>query len=150
MPKEKLIFNYLVEQKRYELITQSGKPLSDVVSSFIKTHKVNLPILTEADYKTIWSHRTAINGLLKEITDARKQTCAVVVNPLLDACKPLEKMLQDASNELTEKMLAFKPKEGKPKTTTIITIELPIDSELVKKVKTYLKRSKIAYEEENE
>lgn len=149
MQKEKLIFNYLVEQKRYELITQSGKPLSEVVNLFVKLHKVNLPILTESDYKNVWSHRTAINGLLKDITDARKQTCAVVVNPLLDACKPLEKILKDASDELTEKMLAFKPKDEKPKTTTIITIELPIDSELVNKVKTYLKRSKIAYEEEN-
>jgi len=146
--KEKLIFKYLPEERRYTLITGSDKTLEEVVVKFLEIHKVDFPLLTEADYKEMWGHRTAINGLLKDIADARKQTTAVVVNPLVDACKPLEKMLQEASDELTQKMLEYKPKVEKPKTTSVITIEYPIGSEEIKKVITYLNRVKIAYKEE--
>lgn len=96
----------------------------------------------------MWSHRTAINGLAKDIAEARKQTVAVMTNPLVNSCKPLEKRLQEISDELTAKMLEFKPKETKPKTTTIITIELPVDSEQIEKVKTYLKKLNVGYKEE--
>lgn len=146
--KEKIIFKYLTDERRYTLITESGATLEDVVKKFLEIHKVDFPLNDEQDYKIMWAHRTEINGLLKDIADARKQTTAVVVNPLANACKPLEQMLKNASDELTAKMLAFKPKEEKPKTTSIITIAYPIGSEEIKKVKTYLNRAKITYKEE--
>ena len=148
MAKDKLIFHYLQDERRYELRTKSGELVSDLVAKFIKQHDKDFPLITEEDYKTLKGHRTEINGLLDEIETARKQTTAVVVNPLLNACKPLEKELKEVSARLKEKLDAFKPKEEKPKTTTIITIEYPIGSEEIKKVKTYLKRVKIAFKEE--
>ena len=147
--KDKLVFHYLEKERRYTLLTKSGEKVEDVVAKFIKEHDVKFPLLSKADYDSMWEHRTQINNLKNDIATARKQTTAVVINPLLDACKPLEKALEDASDRLTERLVAFKPRAEKPKTTTIITIELPIDSECIAKVKTYLKRSKIAYKEEN-
>lgn len=146
--KEKIIFQYLTDERRYQLITQSGAPLEEVIKKFLEIHNVDFPLLTEADYKIMWAHRTEINGLLKDLADARKQTTAVVINPLVDACKPLEKMLKQASDELTEKMLAFKPKEEKSKTTSVITIEYPIGSEEINKVEKYLNREKINFKKE--
>jgi len=143
-----MTFHYNEKQRTYEVYTESGKPLTEVVDELIKTHRVESEVLSEEDYKTVWAHRTAINNLAKKISSARKQTTAVVINPLENACKPLEKRLQEVSDELTAKMLAFKPKEEKPKETTIITIELPIGSDDVKRVKSSLKRLKIAYKEE--
>lgn len=148
MEKDKLVFHYLKEERRYELITKSGEKVSDIVGKFVKEHDVDFPILNDADYKIMKSHRTAVNGLLDELESARKQTTAVVINPLLDACKPLEKMLKETSVKLKEKLDAYKPKEEKPKTTSVITIEYPIGSEEIKKVRTYLNRVKIAYKEE--
>lgn len=147
--KDKLVFHYLEQERRYTLITKSGEKVETIVNEFIKKHDVNFPLLNESDYKKMWAHRTEINNLKNDIASARKQTTAVVVNPLLDACKPLERALDDVSDKLTERLNAFKPKEEKPKTTTIITIEYPIGSDEIEKVKTYLKRSKIAYKEEN-
>lgn len=147
--KEKIIFNYLQDKRTYELRSGSGRLLTEIVDEFINEHKISDPIKTEDEYKIVWKHRTAINGLLKDISGARKQTCAVVVNPLIDACKTLETKLQEASNELTAKMVAFKPKEPTPLTTTTITISYPIGSDEIKKVKTYLKRVKIDFKEEN-
>ena len=145
---EIMTFHYDAERRTYEVYTESGKPLTEVVDEFIKTHRVESEVLSEEDYKIVWAHRTAINNLMKKISSARKQTTAVVINPLDNACKPLEKRLQEVSDELTAKMLAFKPKEKKPKETTIITIELPFGSDDVKRVKSSLKRLKIAYKEE--
>ena len=148
MEKDKLVFHYLKEERRYELITKSGELVSDLVAKFIKQHEASdVVILNDADYKVVKDHRTEINGLLDEIESARKQTIAVVINPLVNACKPLEKSLKEASASLKEKLDAYKPKD-KPKTTSIITIEYPIGSEEISKVKTYLNRVKIAYKEE--
>ena len=148
MEKDKLVFHYLKEERRYELITKSGELVSDLVAKFIKQHEAgDVVILNDADYKVVKDHRTEINGLLDEIESARKQTTAVVINPLVNACKPLEKSLKEASARLKEKLDAYKPKD-KPKTTSIITIEYPIGSEEISKVKTYLNRVKIAYKEE--
>ena len=72
----------------------------------------------------------------------------MVINPFVNACKPLEKALKEASLRLTERMLAYKPKVVAPATTSIITIEYPIGSEEIKKLKKYLKRVNIAYKEE--
>ena len=145
--KEKIIFKYLVDERRYTLVS-NGKPVEEIVDEFIKQHDVNFPILNDQDYKTVWAHRTEINGLKNDLAEARKQTTAVVINPLKNACVPLEKKLEEVSNKLTEKMEQWKPRNEKPKTTTIITIEYPIGSEEIKKVKTYLNRVKIAYKEE--
>lgn len=147
--KDKLVFHYLEQERRYTLITKSGENVEKLVKKFIAKHNVNFPLLSKADYDNMWEHRTQINNLKNDIATARKQTTAVVINPLLDACRPLEKALEDVSDKLTERLVAFKPRAEKPKTKTIITIELPIESEETKKVKTYLKRSKIAYKEEN-
>lgn len=147
MPKEKIAFHYLQDERRYTLVS-NNRPVEEIVDEFIKLHDVDLPILTEADYKTMWAHRTEVNGLLKELAEARKQTIAVVINPLKNACVPLEKKLEEVSNKLTEKMEAYKPKKEKEKTTTIITIELPIGSEEIKKVKTLLNKAKITFKEE--
>lgn len=148
MKKDEIQFNYLADQRTYEIVSESGQPLTEIVDEFIKLHTPAIEINNEEDYKVVWAHRTEINGLLKAISDARKQTTAVVISPFVSACKPLEKKLQEVSDELTAKMLLFKPKETKPKTTTIITIELPIGSEQIEQVKTYLNKSKIAYKEE--
>lgn len=145
--KDKIVFHYLQDERRYVLIS-NGKPVEQIVDEFIKKHDVNIPILCEADHKTVWAHRTAINGLKNEIAEARKQTTAVVINPLKNACMPLEKKLEEVSDKLTAQMEEYKPKVEKPKTTSIITIEYPIGSEEIKKVKTYLNRVKIAYKEE--
>jgi len=147
MPKEKITFHYLQDERRYTLVS-NDRPVEEIVDEFIKLHDVDFPILTEADYKTMWAHRTEVNGLLKELAEARKQTTAVVINPLKNACVPLEKKLEELSNKLTERMEQFKPKVEKPKTTTIITIELPIGSEEVNKVKDLLNNAKIAFKEE--
>jgi len=145
--KEKITFHYLQDERRYTLVS-NGKPVEEIVDAFIEEHDVNFPILCEDDYKKVWAHRTAINGLKNDIADARKQTTAVVINPLKNACVPLEKKLEEISNKLTAQMEEYKPKEERAKTTTIITIEYPIGSEEIKKVKTYLNRVKIAYKEE--
>ena len=147
--KDKLVFNYLVDERRYELKTKSGQKVSEIVDEFIEKHDVKFPLLTDADYKDVWAHRTAINGLKNDISSARKQTCAVITNPLTDACLELEKKLQEVSDRLTEKLDEFKPREPKEKTKTIITIEYPIDSEEIAKVRTYLKKAHITYKEEN-
>lgn len=146
--KEKLIFNYLVDERRYALKTNSGELVENVVEKFIKEHDVDYEIKNEDEYKSVWAHRTAINNLKNDIASARKQTTAVVINPLANTCKPLEKRLEEVSDKLTEMLETYKPKEVKPKTTTIITIEYPIGSEEIKKVKTYLNRVKIAFNEE--
>ena len=145
--KEKIIFHYLQDERRYTLIS-NGKPVEEIVDAFIKLHDVDFPILSEEDYDAMWAHRTEINGLKNDIADARKQTTAVVINPLKNACVPLEKKLEEVSNKLTAKLEAFKPKENKPKTTSIITIEYPIGSEEINKIKSYLKREKITFKEE--
>ena len=145
--KEKITFHYLQDERRYTLIS-NGKPVDELVDAFIKEHDVSFPISNDQDYKTVWAHRTEINGLKNDLAEARKQTTAVVINPLKNACVPLEKKLEEISNKLTALMEEYKPRESKPKTTTVITIEYPIGSDEIKKVKTYLNRVKIAYKEE--
>ena len=144
MIKDKLVFHYLQDERRYELKTKSGELVSDIVAKFIQQHDVNVAINNDEDYKVVKNHRTEINGLLDEIESARKQTTAVVINPLINACKPLEKELKEASARLKDQLDAYKPKD-KPKTTTIITIEYPIGSEEINKVKDLLDREKIDY-----
>lgn len=146
--KDKLVFNYLKDERRYELITKSGLSVETLVDNFIAQHDVDFPLTCDEDYKLMWSHRTEINNLKKEIEDARKQTTAVVCNPLLNVCKPLEKKLAEVSDKLTQQMLVYKPKEEKPKTTSVIIIELPIDSDEVARVKALLDKEQIAYKEE--
>ena len=148
MSKEIMLFHYNKEKHTYDVLSESGRPLPEIVDECIATHKYDAEITDEQQYKIVWKHRTAVNNLKNDISGARKQTTAVCINPIKNACEPLELKLQELSDELTAKMLAFKPKEEKPKTTTIITIELPIDSENIEKVKNYLKRFKIAYKEE--
>jgi len=146
--KYEIQFKYSKEKMMYELKTNKGESVKALVEKFIQEHDVNFPLITEEDYKTMWAHRTKINGLKNELADARKKTIAVMISPIKNACMELEKMLEETSDKLTEKLEAFKPKEIKPKTTSIITIEYPIGSEEIKKVKTYLNRVKIAYKEE--
>ena len=146
--KYEIVFKYSKEQMRYELKTNEGESVKELVEKFIKAHDVNFPLITEEDYKTMWAHRTKINGLMKELAEARKKTIAVMINPIKNPCVELEKMLEEVSDKLTTKMDEFKPKAEKPKTTTIITIEYPIGSEEISKIKSYLNRVKIAYKEE--
>jgi hypothetical protein len=148
MSKEIMLFHYNREKNTYDVLSESGRPLPEIVDECIATHRYNAEITDEQQYKIAWKHRTAVNNLKNAISGARKQTSAVCIDPIKNACEPLENKLQELSDELTAKMVAFKPKEEKPKTTTIITIELPIESEQIARVKNYLKRFKIAYEEE--
>lgn len=143
--KEKLIFHYLTDEKRYELITESGKTLNEIVDEFIAKHDVNIIIQDDLELSMVRKHRTEINNLKNDIENARKQTTAVVVNPLANACKPLVDKLQECSERLSKIMETYKPKEEKQKTTSVITIEYPIGSDEIKKVKTYLNRAKIKY-----
>lgn len=150
--KKKLIFNYLEPERRYELINDKGEKVSDIVEEFIKKHDVNIPLLTDEDVSAYRKHRAEISNLKEEIADARKKTTAIMVNPLLDACKPLERRLDEVWKKMGQNIADFKkgaPVEEKQPTKVIITIELPIESDEAKKVRTYLKKSKIAYKEEN-
>lgn len=138
--KEKIKFHYLVDERVYRL-ESNGKPLNEIIDEFIKIHDVDIPMLSESDYKVVWSHRTQVNALLDDITKARKQTTAVMINPLLDACKPLEKRLQETSDKLTEKLNAFKPKQPKPKTEIVLTISglIGVDEEKLSKIEMLAK-----------
>lgn len=146
--KEKIVFHWLTEQRTYVLKTESGKSYDEIVDEYIKKYYLDFPITNDDELKEMRNHRTKINGLKNDIEDARKQTTAVVINPLVNACKPLVEKLQNAYDQMTARMDEYKPKEPKPKTTTIITIAYPIGSEEIKKVKTYLNRAKITYKEE--
>ena len=143
--KEKLIFHYLTEQRQYILITESGKSLEEIVDEFIAKHDINIVIQNDAELSMVRKHRTEINNLKNDIESARKKTTAVMINPLTSACKPLVDKLQECSERLTTIMETYKPKEEKQKTTSVITIEYPIGSDEIKKVRTYLNRAKIKY-----
>ena len=147
--KDKIIFNWLEPERKYDITTASGKKVSEIVDEYIEKHDVHIALLTDDDYKTLWKHRTEINGLKNDIASARKQTVAVMISPLTTTCLELEKKLQDVSDRLTDELNAFKPKEEKPKTKSVITIVLPIDDEQVAQVEKYLQSKKIVYVRED-
>ena len=147
--KDKIIFNWLEPERKYDITTASGKKVSEIVDEYIEKHDVHIALLTDDDYKILWKHRTEINGLKNDIASARKQTVAVMISPLTTTCLELEKKLQDVSDRLTDELNAFKPKEEKPKTKSVITIVLPIDDEQVAQVEKYLQSKKIVYVRED-
>lgn len=120
---DKLIFKYYPSLKQFLLETNSDKSCEQIVDEFIGQFDVNIPLLCEGDYKILWSYRTQVNGLLKEIGKLRKQTIKVMkvlltnvyeplkkitTNPIEEACKLLENKLQAVSDDMTTKLKAFK------------------------------------------
>ena len=98
--KDKIIFNWLEPERKYDITTASGKKVSEIVDEYIEKHDVHIALLTDDDYKTLWKHRTEINGLKNDIASARKQTVAVMISPLTTTCLELEKKLQDVTQFL--------------------------------------------------
>ena len=123
---DKLIYAYYPSLKQYLLETNSDKSCSQIVDDFINQCDVNFALLCEGDYKILWKKRAEINGLTREIAKLRKQTVKVMkvmlvnvytplkkitTDPLESACKDLEKKLQAVSDEITQRLKAFKEEE---------------------------------------
>lgn len=119
---DKLIFHFMPLVNQYWLETNSDKSCEQVVDDFIGQLEINIPLFCEGDYKTLWNERVKINGLNREIAKLRKQTTKVIETlfennyPLNteatnSACKCLEKKLKSVSDEITQRLKAFKTEE---------------------------------------
>ena len=120
---DKLIFQFFPIINQYLLATNSDKSCEQVVDDFIGQLEINIPLFCEGDYKTLWNERVKINGLNREIAKLRKQTAKVIevllgdayeplkTEPTNSACKYLEKKLKSVSDEITQRLKAFKTEE---------------------------------------
>ena len=67
-------------------------------------------IKNDDDYKTLYECRTILNKNLKEIQTLRKQMIMAVTGQFQLECKTIEKAIVEATNEMTERLYAYKPR----------------------------------------
>ena len=106
---------------RYEIDFEEA--LKNCNSFIAERLNEDMKIENDDDFKYIWKCRTEINNKAKEISDTRKQAIKVITGKFEQDCKALEKQLSIASNMLTEKLMAYKPKD-EPRTKYKLTVVL--------------------------
>lgn len=95
----------------------------------------NLVLQNDDDYKTLYDCRTEINKIAKQISDLRKQMVKAVTGQFQIECKQIEKACVEATNEMTERLNAYRPKTREKKVfKLIIKTE---DTKALDKIRTY-------------
>lgn len=95
----------------------------------------NLVIQNDDDYKALYDCRTEINKYAKEISTLRKQMVMAVTGQFQVECKTIEKACLEATNEMTERLNAYRPKTREKKVFKLII--KTDDTKALDKVRNY-------------
>ena len=106
---EKLEITYNNETHKWDIELENA--LKKVKEFIAQYEHPELVIQNDLDYKTLWKNRTELNNKAKEISQVRKQAVRTITGDFERSCKTLEKEIVAAATRMTEKLLAYKPRE---------------------------------------
>ena len=116
---------------------------------FVKDNELaDFKIKSDNDYRLIRKQRTLLNNKSKEISDTRKQAAKVLTGEFVRGCKELESIISQATERMTAKMDAYKPKPQKEISVTLVIKGTNLNA--LNKIKTQAKKYGLTVEEENE
>jgi hypothetical protein len=124
------------EKKTYALTKENSVEVA--IKNIENLQLKNLVILNDDDYDTLYDSRTEINKVAKEIASLRKQMVMAVTGQFQIECKTIEKACKNATDEMTERLYAYKPRT-REKTVFKLTIKVDNPSALSKIEKYALK-----------
>lgn len=129
-------YTYSDEKHTYVLTKENGV---EVARRNIENLQLkNLVLQNDDDYKALYDCRTEINKIAKDVATLRKQMVMAVTGQFQIECKTIEKMCQEATNEMTERLNAYRPRT-REKTMFKLTIKTSDPSALAKIEKYALK-----------
>lgn len=98
---------------------------------------LKLVITNDADKREAKASRTAIRKKKEQIAAMRKSLNGIVMGIFNSQVKELEKMLEDADEQLKDKITAYE-NAGKPETPPVFTIVISsFDEKAIEEVKAY-------------
>lgn len=121
------------------------------VDIFVNADRFNADIYDDNDYKELKQARTELNKRQKEITDGRLKITRAFCGEFEKNCKEIESILKEKSNEIGEKLTAYKDKKEAENKVKIYTLTIKTaDINLIAEIKNLCDKKNVVIEEGEE
>ena len=125
---------YIYDTEKHTFVLERVGLVEQAIDYLKSLQHTELVVDSEESYNALYKLRTEINKQVKIIADTRKQMVMAITGQFVNECKEIERAGNDISKEITERLLAYKPKE---KETTYKMIIKTTDRNAFEKVKSY-------------
>lgn len=130
---------YVYDETKHTYALEKANSVEVALKNIGNLQLKSLVLQSDDDYKTLYECRTEINKIAKDVASLRKQMVQAVTGQFQIECKTIEKACAEATNEMTERLNAYKPRtrERSVFKLTIKTTDLKVLDKLEKLAKKY-------------
>ena len=101
---------FIYDTEKHTFVLERQDLVEKAISYLESLQHKELVVDSDESYNALYKLRTEVNKQVKIIADTRKQMVMAITGQFVSECKAIEKAGNDISKEITDRLLAYKPK----------------------------------------
>lgn len=102
---------YIYDTEKHTFVLERQDLVEKAINYLESLQHKELIVDSDESYNALYKLRTEVNKQVKIIADTRKQMVMAITGQFVNECKAIEKAGNEISKEITDRLLAYKPKE---------------------------------------